>query len=255
MSTMKSRTTLTIFLSAAVLASPFAAVAAKAKPAKAVAAAEVEAPVSNAVTVSDYEFNTFIFPDVVKRLLFPAGSPVVGKPIYLADNTQVMLQFSKGQDKPVQLVAELESGQTVSVRVLPRPIPGISHNVNGGRVRASAATRRPTGDAATTGSPQSADIEVLKGLVASNEPPSGYDTVRLPAPTRFDKFSVVPLAGWTNGAKRLLVFSLVAVPGQTAVVAPPQFYRPGITAVMLDGDVVDAENSPQLFVIEDWQDE
>jgi hypothetical protein len=38
-------------------------------------------------------------------------------------------------------------------------------------------------------------------------------------------------------------------------VANPQFYRPGITAVLLDGDVVDARNSPQLFIVEELNDE
>lgn len=259
MSIMKTRNILALALSAAVLfgaTGAFAGTKSRA-PAKTQPASDVEAPVPGAVTVSDYEFNTFVFPDVVKRLYFPAGSPVVGKPIYLAENTQVMLQFAKGQDKPVQLVAELENGQTVSMRVVPRPVPGVTHSVNGARTRTSAPLRRATGtgDASSAGSPQGADIELLKNVVTTNQPPAGFDGVRLPAPTRFDKFSVVPLAAWSNGAKRVLVFSLVAVPGQTAVVAPPQFYRPGITAVMLDGDVVDADNSPQLFVIEESVDE
>jgi hypothetical protein len=47
------------------------------------------------------------------------------------------------------------------------------------------------------------------------------------------------------------VFSLVAAPGETAVVAAPQFYRPGITAVAVDGDVVDVATSPTLYVIEE----
>jgi hypothetical protein len=52
-----------------------------------------------------------------------------------------------------------------------------------------------------------------------------------------------------------MIFSLVSVPGQTAVVAPPQFYREGITAVMIDGDVVDSNSSPNLYVVEELHDE
>ncbi len=142
------------------------------------------------------------------------------------------------------------------MRVVPKAVPGVTHSVNGGRARMTAPVRRPTGDASATGSPQGADIELLKSVVTTNEPPAGYEPIRLPSPTRFDKFSVVPLAGWADGSgKRILVFSLVAVPGQTAVVSPPQFYRPGINAVMLDGDVVDGENSPQLYVVEEARDE
>lgn len=220
---------------------------------------QLEAPVAGAVTVSDYEFNTFVFPDVIKRIFFPAGSPVVGKPVYLAENTQVMLQFTKGNDKPIQMVAELEGGDVVTMRVVPKPVAGVTHAVNGARPRSAAAAAKKAsvaGDTPQSAAPRGEDIELLKQMMARNEPPSGFDPVKLPRPTKFDKFTVVPLAGWSDGAsKRVLVFSLVALPGQTAVVAPPQFYRPGITAVMLNGDVVDAESSPQLFVVEELRDE
>jgi hypothetical protein len=220
---------------------------------------QIEAPIPGAITVSDYEFNTFAFPDVIKRVFFPAGSPVIGNPVYLSENTQVMLQFAKGYDKPIQMVAELENGHTVTLRVVPRPIPGITHAVNGARVHGNTVSpvmRRTTGEANTAGTSNGGDVELLKIVVVGGEPPAGFERVKLPALTNFDKFSVVPLAGWANGmGKRILVFSLVSVPGQTAVVSPPQFYRPGITAVMLDGDVVDAGNSPQLFVVEETNDE
>jgi hypothetical protein len=48
-----------------------------------------------------------------------------------------------------------------------------------------------------------------------------------------------------------MVFSLVAVTGQTAIVSPPQFYRTGITAALIDGDVVDATHSPTLYIVEE----
>lgn len=226
---------------------------------KAVKAAAIEEPMAGVVTVSDYEFNTFVYPDAIKKVLFPAGSPVVGRPVYLAENTQVMLQFAKGTAKPVQMVTELENGQIVSLRVLPRAIPGITHAVNGARVKtagAAPAKRSMTAEGQQSVSPRGEDIELLKKLVTSGDAPQGYDPVRLPRPTRFDKFTVVPLAGWTDGSnKRVLVFSLVAAQGQTAVVSSQQFYRPGITAVMLDGDVVDANTSPNLYVVEELQDE
>lgn len=216
--------------------------------------ASLEAPVPGAVTVSDSEFNTFVFPEAIKRVFFPAGSPVVGKPIYLADNTQVLLQFSKGHKTPVQMVVELDNGQVVSLRLSIRSVPGVTHAVNGARLRSSPA--RSTESSAAAATPGSSDIDMLRVLTTTGSPPDGFEPIHLPRPTRFDKFTVIPLAGWSDAvSKRVLVFSLVAVPGQTAVVSPPQFYRPGITAVMLDGDVVDANNSPQLFVVEELRDE
>lgn len=223
---------------------------------------KASAPTPGTITVSDYEFNTFVFPVPLKRVLFPGGSPV-GQPIYLADNTQVMLQFTKGASKPIQMVAELENGSVVTLRLSPRSVPGISHAVNGARVRSgvSGINEPSTGRVVhgvgneATASPNAADIELLKTIVTRGAAPDSFDPIRLPAPVQFDKFSVVPLSGWSDGERRILVFSLVAAAGQTAVVAPPQFYRPGISAVMLDGDVVDAQNSPQLYVVEELNDE
>ncbi len=242
---------------AGLLLSVSVATQAQAKASKASSKGAIEAPVPGAVTVSDYEFNTFVFPHPIKKIFFPAGSPVEGRPVYLAENTQVMLQFTKGHTKPVQMVAELENGEVVTLRVAPRAVPGVAHAVNGARSRTSRAPARVEGsEASQAAAPRGEDIELLKQMMARNEPPAGFDPIKLPPPTRFDKFTVVPLAGWSDGAsKRVLVFSLVGVPGQTAVVAPPQFYRPGITAVMLDGDVVDGQASPQLFVVEELNDE
>lgn len=217
----------------------------------------LEAPVSGAVTVSDTEFNTFVFGAPIKRILFPAGSPVVGKPVYMADNHQVLLQFGKGQKSPVQMVVELEPGEVVTMRVQPRSVPGVTHSVNGARVkaRASQAGAAPRPNSGGPASARAEDIELLKHLVSSGQPPDGFTPISLPAPARFDRFTVVPLVGWSDMGKRIYVFSLVANAGQTSVVAPPQFYRDGITAVLLDGDVVDSAHSPQLFVVEELADE
>jgi hypothetical protein len=238
------------------------AIPAYAKAVKPTAAPEREASFgADVVTVSNFEYNTFVFSTPIKRLFFPAGSPVVGTPVYLSDNTQVMLQFASGHAKPVQMVVELDNSQVITQRVFPKAVPGVVYAVNGAKARVAGGARaagapKPTASTAPTATPHGEDLEILKSVVANNEAPAGFQPTALPKPTRFDKFSVVPLAGWTNGAnKQVFVFSLVAVPGQTAVVAAPQFYRPGITAVMLDGDVVDESNTPQLFVVEETNDE
>jgi hypothetical protein len=210
---------------------------------------------SGEITVSDRDFNRFIFPSAVTQLVFPAGAPLLGKPVYLSNDTQVLIQLQRGYDKPVQMVAETEGGQVHTLTLLPRPVDGVTQRIDGARERSAAARAvKPEGQAEGS-APRGEDIELLKRVV-QGDIPAGFDSVKLPRPTRFDKFTVVPLAGWTDGAsRRVMVFSLVAVPGQTAVVAPPQFYRPGINAVLVDGDVVDANNSPNLYVVEETNDE
>lgn len=216
----------------------------------------IQSPVPGAVTVSDSEFNTFVFGAPIKRILFPSGSPVVGKPVYMADNHQVLLQFGKNK-APVQMVVELDSGEVMSMRVTPRAVPGVTHSVNGARARGGVANEsgplRATGGEGT--SARAEDIELLKHLVTSGQPPEGFSPIALPSAAKFDRFTVVPMVGWSDGSKKIFVFSLVSNGGQASVVAPPQFYRDGISAVLLDGDVVDAANSPQLFVVEEGSDE
>mgnify|MGYP002620204289 CR=1 FL=1 len=206
-------------------------------------------PLENEIVVSDRDFNHFVFPAaIVNGPIFPAGSPVLGNPVYLANNTQLLLQLESGASKPFNMIVELENGSVYKFWLRPRPIAGITKRVDGASekrgVRSSASAPRGTGARAE-------DVELMKRLV-SGQLPEDFEPVALPAPTRFDKFSVIPLSGWSDGfSRRVTVYSLVAAPGQTAVVAPPQFYRPGITAISIDGDVVDVTNAPTLYVIEE----
>lgn len=216
--------------------------------------------ISGEITVSDRDLNDFVFASpITNGPILPAGIPLVGKPIYMANNTQVLLQFQKGFDKPIQAIVETEDGKVHKLYMVPRPISGITYHVDNAReqVATQASAAAKTGDAAP-GDQQGAhaeDIELLKRVVKGDVPPE-FEAIALPQPTRFDKFTVVPLSGWSDGAsKRVMVFSLVAAPGQTAVVAPPQFYRAGINAVMLTGDHVSEDSTPQLFVVEELNNE
>lgn len=221
---------------------------------------ELNAAATGVISVSDYEFNTFVLSEPAVRVLFPAGSPVAGNPITLANGTQVLIQFARGSDRPIQMVFELESGKVETLRLQPKAIAGITHAVGGAKLSArSGLIPRSSGGASgyspQESSPRGADVELLKTLTTSGMPPSDFSPVALPAPTRFDKFSVVPLAGWSNGERQVYVFSLVAQKGQTAVVSPNQFYRHGISAILLDGDTVSAAHTPQLLVVEELSNE
>lgn len=210
-------------------------------------AAEAYAPRrDNEIAVSDSDFNHFIFPAaIVKGPIFPAGAPVLGEPVYLADNTQLLLQLVAGADEPFNMIVELENGQVYKFWLKPLPIRGITKRVENTHRRVSRAL-----DAPLSASARAADVELMKRVV-TNTLPEEFQPVPLPAPTHLDKFSVIPLSSWSDGfARRVTMYSLAAAPGQTAVVAAPQFYHPGITAISVDGDVVDVANSPTLYVIE-----
>lgn len=213
----------------------------------------------NEVLVSDTDLNIFVFPSpIANGPILPAGVPLLGKPIYMANNTQVLLQFQKGYDKRIQMIVETEDGKVHKVYLKPRAIAGVTYRADGARdARPEVAKRQEMGTTNPGGQPgaRAEDIELLKRVVRG-EIPAEFESVALPKPTRFDKFTVVPLSGWTdNSTKKVMVFSLVAAPGQTAVVAPPQFYRQGINAVLLTGDHVSESTTPQLFVVEELNNE
>ena len=227
------------------------------KPSKKVVSGEPSSAIPDgAIVISDRDFNRFLLPAPIKAVHFPEDTPISGKPIYLAKNTQVMFQVKRGSDKPIEMVVEMTNDTVREFSLLPRPVKGITFSTDGASASAALKAARPPlkVDADGVPTPRSEDIDLLK-KVAMGATPQGMDAIKLAAPTRFDKFTVVPLAGWSDGgSRRVMVFSLVGVPGKTAVVAPPQFYRQGIMAVMLDGDVVDANSSPTLYVVEEVEE-
>lgn len=227
----------------------------QAKPTQVEQAAVVDASV---LRVSDSELTTFVLPRSVKNVLFPgrtsATGPIVAAPIYFADNTQVVMQFLPSKT-PVQMVLAFADKSISNYRVLPTAMSGRVQplNMGAGTSKWVAAGEKSDTLVATGGVPAiNDDVEMLKQLVSTNNPPAGFEAVSLPKPVSYDLFTVVPIAAWSDSqSKRIMVFQLVANAGKTAVVSNTQFYREGLSAVMLDGDVVDANTSPMLYIVED----
>ena len=233
-----------IIITAALCA--FAAHAAPSQKTKTPPSAPSVAP-PGSIVVSNHELTTFIFPHPVTTFTASADTTIEGDPIYQAGKTQIIVQFGK-MKKAGQLVVGLANGDVLNLRVFASDVPGTIQSINNARKPSSKPAPSPAADPA---SPSAADVELLRILVSNNEPPAGFDPLVLPAPVSFDKFTIVPLASWSNGTKRISVFSLVSNNGATAVVSPPQFYREGVAAVMVDGDSIDANTSPTLFIVED----
>lgn len=203
---------------------------------------------AGAIVVSTRGLNRLVFPAaVVKGPIFPADAPLLGAPVYLDSNRQVLIQFLPGSDKPFEMVVELAGHQVKSYLLEPRNVPGITYRARG--VHPPHKAWRPGGDA-RRGSTHNAAITLLRSVVMGEVPDAFYPT-RLPAVARFDKFDIVPRASWSDGSgHRILVYTLVSVRGQAAVVAPPEFYHVGMAAILLSGDVVDATHSPLLYILE-----
>lgn len=249
-----SKNKLTGFVASAVLA--LAALSAQAGDTAAAKGQAFEPPASNEVVVSDRDWNHFLFPEkVVRGPYFPDSAPIPpgSKPVWLAGNTQFLLQIQRGAGDRFQMVVETESGAVHKLYLKPSPVAGTTFRVKGGGSFA-ATTVRPTAAQPSAPAGRAEDVDLLKRLVVGDIP-ADMETVKLPVPVRFTSFTAVPMAMWEGGGRRVAVFNLVATGGKTSAVAPPQFYRPGVTAVLLDGDQVAPGVAPTLFVLENMTDE
>lgn len=248
-----SKNKLTALVAGAVLA--LSALSAQAADAPAAKGQAFEPPAANEVVVSDRDWNHFLFPEkVVRGPYFPDSAPIPpgSKPVWLAGNTQFLLQIQRGAGDRFQMVVETESGAVHKLYLKPSPVAGTTFRVKGGSFAATAARAAAAQPAAPAG--RSEDVDLLKRLVVGDIP-ADMETVKLPVPVRFASFTAVPMAMWEGSGRRVAVFNLVAVGGKTSTVAPPQFYRPGVTAVLLDGDQVAPGVAPTLFVLENVTDD
>lgn len=204
---------------------------------------------SDAVVVSTQGLNRFVFPAAInKGPIFPADAPVLGTPVYLDGNRQVLVQFVPGADKPFEMVVELAGHQVKSYLLVPRNVPGITFHARG----VHPPRKSWTADAVEGKhvSAHNAAIDLMRSVVMGEVPDEFYPT-QLPPEVRFDKFNLVPRATWSDGSgHRILVYTVVSVHGQAAVVAAPEFYHKGMTEISLSGEVVDATHSPLLYILE-----
>ncbi|MHB1666130.1 hypothetical protein [Thiomonas sp.] len=206
------------------------------------------------LVLSNTQLNILRFPVAIKHLWFPADTPVVGKPAYFADNHAVMVQFQPGVQSQVQLMVELANGSVLSKEAELRAGPGAVYDLGGhsGLIPGDSA---PASEPAAPDSNGMAAVRLLQGVVQGRIP-HGFDPAPLPAPTVFTAFTANPVMVWKDTTSNLAiyVFQLKAM-GAPAKVAPPEFYRPGVEAVLLTSDTVTPADGPFLYVVEAFHGE
>jgi hypothetical protein len=207
--------------------------------------------------VSTHDYNRLVFSEPVARIFVSDEKALVDAPEYLAGNTSALLLFNKNPSKrPVQVLVNFKSGGSAVLYVRPGDVPGAVlqvENVEGGsgdKPKASSAADAAAAAVAGGGTPHDGALRVLKGLV-QGVVPEGYQPLPLPAPTHFDRYTVNPELAATDGFRSVYVFRLVAQPGKVSVISPNQFYRPGVSTVMVDGDRLDDANPRRVFLVEE----
>lgn len=208
--------------------------------------------------VSVYDYNRLVFSEPAARIFVSDESSLVEPPEYLAGNTSALILFNKRQNKrPIQVLVNFKSGGSATLYVRPGEVPGaviqVENKESGSTGKASATKTAEVSDArAASGfaSYRRAALNTLKGLVQGMVP-EGYHPLPLPAPTVFDRYTVHPELAATDGSTAVYVFQLISAKGKSSVVAPNQFYRPGIEAVLIDGDRLDEANPRRVYLVED----
>lgn len=222
--------------------------------------APVVARRANEIEVSDTDFNRFVFPSPATQVVSPVGPPIVSDPLYMDGNRQALIKFA-AYPTPIQMVFELEDGSVHEVFAKPAPIRGITRHVGGldsrRRDAAAAVRQAETVQAqAESGFAGAADMALLEQFVLGNIPGNFEEWYELPPEVHFERFWAKPITVWTDGAStRVEAWRLIGRPGLAASIAPPQFYRPGVRAVLIEHDIVDGKTHPlMLVVLDDHQD-
>jgi hypothetical protein len=207
---------------------------------------------ADAIVLSNNQLNLIKFPDGIKHIWFPAGTPLMGKPVYFDRNHDVMLQFQAGTTKSVQMMVELANGEVLSRTAVLRRMPGAVITMGGGGAivqadNAPVSITEPTAPDTTGMAAVKVLQQAVQGIV-----PEGFVPAPLPAVATFTTFTAHPIMAWQNNDQglTLYVFSLVANGGKCSVVTPPEFYTPGVESVLLTEDRVSAGNSPLLYIVE-----
>lgn len=204
----------------------------------------------NEYEVSDTDYNRFVFPVAVTQVISPAGANLLSPPLYMAGNKHVLLKLASATNRPVQVVAELEDNTVQEFYLKPAPIRGITRELGVREYRSRQVRDAEATDASTAATPSAADMRLLEKFSTGQIPGDFEEEPNLPPEVHFERFWVKPIAVWSNGGNtRVEAWRLIGRPGLAATVAPPQFYRQGVRAVLLENDVVDGRTHPLLLLV------
>lgn len=212
----------------------------------------------NDLVLSNTQLNILRFNQPIRHIWFPANTPLVGKPAYFAQDHAVMLQFEPGVDQTAQAMIELADGAVLNKEVVLQKGPGAVIQLSG--ASGSLFAGRPQSPNPEPKAPDTTGMSAVRLLqsVVQGIIPEGFTAKPVPMATPFQEFLAQPVALWqdSNEHLRVFVFELQGKTNPPVRVAPPEFYRPGVEAVLLTTDTVgQGAASPFLYVVEAYHGE
>lgn len=195
------------------------------------------------VVMSDQDYTRLELPAPFARIVFPPGTQLDGQPISLADGRVVLVRFKPEFSRRVTAHFELVDGRVLSVQLEQRKgvkptvwrAPGLSDQVP-----------------RLSGRPDDKWIRDLFLSAIMQGQPASMDPIALPPAAQMGALRAHPEAAWAGSGYRMLRYRLQS--DSLLSISPPDFYRDGVVAVLVETDVVSPSHSPVLLVLEEARD-
>lgn len=199
------------------------------------------------VRASTKDYNRLVFPSPYDSVVIPPSANLAEEPIPLAGHRSVLLRPSKGA-KTIPVFVQLKTGDSFTVKL----IPGTSSD--GAVFRYKDAQDMSRGPSEVS---RPNDKWISRAILAAYEgkAPGGFSNTDLPPAARLvydsekeKELKLAPLAKYRGSQHKISVYQLQS--DHLTNIEPRDFYRDGVVAVSLEGDVVSSQHHPRLIVLE-----
>jgi|GEM_PF-2049029 len=193
-------------------------------------------------------YNRLVFPEPYAQVVIPPDAPLADDPIPLSGHRGLLLRPREGASGAIPVFVQLRSGASFTVRLKPEDgaEPAVFRYRDAPDMAAKPQQeRRP------------ADRWIAETVLAAldGERPEGFEASEPPRPARLvldeadgESVRLTPETAWRGSRHRLRVYRLQA--DRMVNVEPRDFYRQGVVAVTVEGDVVGPHHRPRLIILE-----
>lgn len=191
-------------------------------------------------------YNRIVLPEAYEQIVIPPDAPLADEPIPLDGHRGLLLRPREGAEKAIPVFVQLKSGESFTVRLEPddEADPAVYRYRDAPDISEQPDQARPD------------DQWIADTIVAvlDGERPNGFEETDPPSGGRLvlgDGSGAVeldPVEGWRGSQHKLSVYRLTA--DRIVNVEPRDFYRDGVVAASVEGDVASPRHHPRLIVLE-----
>lgn len=208
------------------------------------------------VMASTEAYNRLVFPVPFQKVVIPPDAEVREVPVALKDNLGILIRPAPGA-QPVNVFVQLVNGESFTVRLTPSSNPEASvfryRNATDVQAKPNKVDRPEDGwltdvivnaieGKTPEGFEKGVELPPIRAIVA----PKGVNgEVSI---NKANRIELTPSAHFVGSGYSLKVYRLFAK--EAINVEPRDFYREGVIAVSVDGDIVSQKHNPLLVMLE-----